>query len=268
MGKKIKRVRFELDPMGIQTLSDSEIKIILRGADDLIMSGGRAMLAKILTGSKDKRLLEHGLDQSPVYGAFKGTSQKDVLAKVDWLILHDYLAIEYDYRIPLLVFTDKGWAIERETYSDELFTKLLDAAEKRQYEFVETLKDRDRGMIFRLLDKIADSGNKDLIVILKAWQMIDYKKVKARIQKVIEVLEQATDDTNRTLEQETISFTAHKKWLSIPAETRKKLERNVWCTNCGDVVQIEKYTVKEVKYGIVLHGTCKTCGHEVARVIE
>jgi hypothetical protein len=34
------------------------------------MSGGRAMLAKIMAGSKDKKLLELKLDQSPVYGAF------------------------------------------------------------------------------------------------------------------------------------------------------------------------------------------------------
>jgi hypothetical protein len=44
------------------------------GADDLIMSGGRALLAKILAGSKDKKLLELELDTSPVYGAFKGQS--------------------------------------------------------------------------------------------------------------------------------------------------------------------------------------------------
>jgi hypothetical protein len=50
MGKKVKRVRVELDASGIKQLSDHEIKTILRGADDLIMSGGRALLAKILAG--------------------------------------------------------------------------------------------------------------------------------------------------------------------------------------------------------------------------
>jgi hypothetical protein len=37
------------------------------------------------------------------------------------------------------------------------FEKLIDASENRTYEFVETLKDRNRGIILLLLDKIAVS---------------------------------------------------------------------------------------------------------------
>lgn len=153
------------------------------------MSGGRSLLAKILAGSKDKKLLELELNDSPVYGAFKGLAQKEILAKIDWMILNHYLAIEYDYRLPLLVFTDNGWEIERETYANELLDKLMDAAENGKYEFVESLKDRNRGMILLLLDKIAESGNNKLIRILEVWKMIEYKKVRTRIQEVINVLE-------------------------------------------------------------------------------
>jgi len=268
MGKKVKRVSYELNANGIKSLSNNEIKTILRGADDLIMSGGRAMLAKILAGSNDKKLLELELNKNPVYGAFKGVSQKEILAKIDWLILHHYLGIEYSYRLPLLVFTDKGWDIERETYADELLEKLIEAAENRTYEMVETLKDRNRGMILLLLEKITESGNKELIEILKAWQMIEYKKVRLHIQEVIDILEKAGEVPNITHNQEVISFSANKKWLSIPIEIRRKLERNVWCGSCSDVVQIEGYTVKEVSTGIVLEGKCQKCGHDVARVID
>ena len=61
-----KRVRYELDSGDIRSLTIEEIKVILRGADELIVTGGRSMLAKILKGSKDKKVLEHGLDQCPV----------------------------------------------------------------------------------------------------------------------------------------------------------------------------------------------------------
>ncbi len=77
MVKKVKQVKYELNPNGIKSLPNNEIKTILRGADDLIVSGGRAMLAKILAGSKDKKLLELELNYSPVYGAFNGVTQKD-----------------------------------------------------------------------------------------------------------------------------------------------------------------------------------------------
>ncbi|UOE56433.1 hypothetical protein [Cytobacillus oceanisediminis] len=61
---------------------------------------------------------------------------------------------------------------------------------------------------------------------------------------------------------------ANKKWLSIPKEFRSKLRKNVFCTNCKDVVAIESFTIEDHQFGIVLHGKCQQCGHEVARVIE
>ncbi|WP_066255464.1 RQC-minor-1 family DNA-binding protein [Neobacillus drentensis] len=267
MVKKGKRVEYELNPNGIKSIPDNEIKTILRGADELIMSGGRAMLAKILAGSKDKKLLELELDDSPVYGAFKGISQNEILEKIDWLIVHHYLAIEYNGRLPMLVYTDKGWDIERETYADELMKKLIDAAENRRYEFVETLKDRNRGLILLLLEKIADSGNKELITILDAWQTNEFKKVRTKIQEVIEILEKVEEKLKR-VDQEVISFSANKQWLSIPENIRRKLEQNVWCSSCSDVVKIESYIVKEFSTGIVLEGKCQKCGHDVARVID
>ncbi|MFP7297005.1 hypothetical protein [Neobacillus niacini] len=68
--------------------------------------------------------------------------------------------------------------------------------------------------------------------------------------------------------EETISFSANKKWLAIPVDMRKQLERNVFCSYCLDVVQIENYVVKESPPGIALEGTCKKCGKGVARFIE
>ena len=34
--------------------------------------------------------------------------------------MNGYLRIEYDYRLPLLVYTGKGWEIEKDIFSDEL----------------------------------------------------------------------------------------------------------------------------------------------------
>jgi ribosomal protein S27AE len=46
------------------------------------------------------------------------------------------------------------------------------------------------------------------------------------------------------------------------------LIKNVFCTNCRDVVAIESFTIEDDKLGIVLNGKCQQCGHEVARFIE
>lgn len=61
---------------------------------------------------------------------------------------------------------------------------------------------------------------------------------------------------------------ANKKWLSIPKEFRSQLRKNVFCTKCKDAVTIESFTIEDHQFGIVLHGKCQQCGHEVARVVE
>lgn len=70
MSRKKQRVGYHLAPKDVKNLPFEEIKAILRGADELIAVGGRSLLAKILKGSKDKKLLQYGLDKSPVYGFY------------------------------------------------------------------------------------------------------------------------------------------------------------------------------------------------------
>lgn len=181
MSSKKARVRFELDSGDVKNLKDEEIKTILRAADGIISTGGRNMLAKILKGSKDKKVLEHGMDQCPVYGYFRDLTLPEITNRVDWMIKNSYLEIEYSDRLPMLVFTEKGWEIERETYAEELLVKLIDLVEGEDYSFVQELKDRNRGMILLLTEKIKKTGNAGFIPLLKAWKEIEYKKVQVEI---------------------------------------------------------------------------------------
>jgi RQC domain len=193
MSRNVQRVRVNLNTRGIQNLPTEEIRVILRGADGLIASGGRTLLAKILKGSRDKKVLELDLDKCPVYGYYHHLSIVEITAKIDWILRHDYLAIEYSGRLPLLVYTDKGWEIERGIYAEELlqgFDEMLKAGIE-QFD-MEYLKDRNRGMILLLLNMVEASGEMKYIPILKAWERIDYKKVRGRIQEVINHLEAKT----------------------------------------------------------------------------
>jgi len=186
MSKKVIRVSVDLHPQKSGPLSNEEIKVILRGADDLIMEGGRSLLAKILKGSKDKTILEKDLKNNPVYGYYKGLSIYEITSKIDWLIINRYLEIEYSYRLPMLLYGPKGWEIEKDTYTDELlagFDKLIESGINNFNMLY--LKDRARDMIMLLLDKIQARGDSKYIPILEAWRKIDYKKVRVRINSVI-----------------------------------------------------------------------------------
>lgn len=188
MSKKRLRVRYELDSGDVRNLPDEEIKAILRAADELIATGGRSMLAKILKGSKDKKVLEHGLDQCPVYGYYSALTLTEITNRIDWTIKKGYLEIEYRDRLPMLVFSEKGWEIERETYAEELLQELVKFLEGADYSYVYKLKDRNRGMILLLIQKIRQTGNARFISLLRAWREIEYKKVQAAIQRVIDYL--------------------------------------------------------------------------------
>lgn len=188
MSRKRQSVRYELDSGDIRYLTEEEIKAILRAADELIATGGRCMLAKILKGSKDKKVLEHGLDKCPVYGYYREFTLQEITYRIDWTIKKGYLEIEYRDRLPMLVFSEIGWEIERETYAEELLQKLGKLLEGKEYSYVQELKDRNREMILLLIEKIKLTGNARFIPLLKAWKEIAYKKVQAEIQKVIDYL--------------------------------------------------------------------------------
>lgn len=192
MSRKVNRIKYHLDSKGIKELHKDEIAAILRGADDLIMRGGRTLLSKLLKGSKEKKIFELSLDKNPFYGFYSSISLEDILAKIDWMIENDYLAIEYDYRLPLLIFTEKGWEIEKDTYSTELlkgFDRMIDSG--ANYFNMSYLKDKDRGLIFLLLDKVKSTKDKKCIPILESWKEIDYKKVKQKINQVINHISQS-----------------------------------------------------------------------------
>jgi hypothetical protein len=192
MSRKVQRVRYELDPKNIKKLSPEELQAILRGADELIGSGGRSLLVKILKGSHAQEVLKLHFDQCPVYGYFQHLSADEVLARIDRAILDGYLKVVYDYRLPVLVFTDAGWEIEKETFANELlagFDNLLTTSQP-PYD-LSYLKERNRSLIWHLLDKIQASGNPKYLPLLEAWEQIDYKKVKQRIQQIMRKIKEA-----------------------------------------------------------------------------
>lgn len=184
MSKKVRRVPVVLDAGEIKDLPQEDIRMILRGADELISTGGRSMLAKILKGSKDKTIFKYKLNECPAYGYYQDMKLDDISKCIDWMIKEDYLRIEYDYRLPLLVFSEKGWQIEKETFAQELYQRMcLDVEEKKARVLFE-MKEVNRQVVICVLDKIEKDGTKEFLPYLEAWKMLEVKKVAARIAEV------------------------------------------------------------------------------------
>lgn len=184
MSKKVRRVPVILDAGEIKDLPQEDIRMILRGADALISTGGRSMLAKILKGSKDKKIFEYKLNECPAYGYYQDMKLDDISKCIDWMIKEDYLRIEYDYRLPLLVFSEKGWQIEKETFAQELYQRMCLDVEEKKARILFEMKEVNRQVVMCVLDKIEKDGTKEFLPYLEAWKMLEVKKVAARIAEV------------------------------------------------------------------------------------
>ncbi|MFB5761972.1 RQC-minor-1 family DNA-binding protein [Paenibacillus medicaginis] len=178
----------------VEPLPESELRAILRAADEIIAQGGRTLLAKILKGSKDRKVLELGLDQNPSYGYYKDLTLEQIMDKVDQMIRTDFLETETRGKYPLIVFTPRGWAIERERRAEEFLQEWNRWLENNVTPIsMEYLKERNRGMIFLFLYKILCSRNRKYISFLILWERIDFKKVQAEIRHVIQALQKSDD---------------------------------------------------------------------------
>ena len=184
MSKKVRRVPVSLDAGEIKDLPQEDIRMILRGADELISTGGRSMLAKILKGSKDKTIFKYKLNECPAYGYYQDMKLDDISKCIDWMIKKDYLRIEYDYRLPLLVFSEKGWQIEKETFAQEIYQRMCLDVKENKARVIFEMKEVNRQVVMRVLDKIEKDGTEEFLPYLEAWKMLEVKKVAARIIEV------------------------------------------------------------------------------------
>jgi ATP-dependent DNA helicase RecQ len=70
-------------------------------------SYGKQLLAKVLAGSKEKKVKEFRFDQLSTYGLLKKWPQKEILQFIDYLISSGYLAAK-NGEYPVLFLTDAG----------------------------------------------------------------------------------------------------------------------------------------------------------------
>lgn len=68
---------------------------------------GKTMVAQVLTGSKNKKLMEFNFDQLSTYGLLKDRSAKDVAEFIEFLISENFLQVESG-PFPIIFITEEG----------------------------------------------------------------------------------------------------------------------------------------------------------------
>ena len=88
---------------------------------------GKSLVGKVLTGSKDKQVLQWQFEKLSTYGIMKEWSQKEVVQLIDFLTAEDYL-IPSKGQFPLLSLSPIGIDVllgKKQVYRKQLVVKQL-----------------------------------------------------------------------------------------------------------------------------------------------
>lgn len=73
---------------------------------------------------------------------------------------------------------------DKETFAQELYQRICLDVEEKKARVIFEMKEVNRQVVMRVLDKIEKDGTKKFLPYLEAWKMLEVKKVAARIIEV------------------------------------------------------------------------------------
>ena len=89
--------------------------------------------------------------------------------------------IDYNGRLPMIVFSEQGWETYKPFYVDELYNLIIKVDETTSNDLIERLKTTNRQVVKLLLLKIGESKNISFIRFLRKWEVVEVKKVRFMI---------------------------------------------------------------------------------------
>jgi hypothetical protein len=104
------------------------------------------------------------------------------------MIVNGYLEIYYNGRLPMIVFSERGWETYKPYYVDELYSLILKVNEIGAENLIERLKQTNRQVVKMLLLKIGKSKNVGFIRFLMEWEQVEVKKVRIIINHTVSKL--------------------------------------------------------------------------------
>jgi hypothetical protein len=178
----------EIDPAENVPLTVEEHESILRGAWQVEAKGGRSQLSLLLKGSKDKSVLKHRLDQSPVYGKLSYLTIEEIENRIDQLIRSGELRTEFFGDFPLIVLTDQSW-LRIQPWAHEYECHLAASADARTLnEILNDWRNRRRDEQHQLLEAITLTERESARRVLQAWHALSGKEMRSRIESTLSTL--------------------------------------------------------------------------------
>jgi hypothetical protein len=169
-------------------LTTEEHEWILRGAWQIVAKGGRSQLSLLLKGSKNKSVLKHGLDQSPVYGKLPYLTIGEIENRIDKLIRKGELRTEFFGDLPLILLTDQSW-LRIQPWTHEYECRMAASADDRTLtEILNNWRNRRREEQQQLLEAMALTERASARRVLQAWHGLAGKEMRSKIETTLSTL--------------------------------------------------------------------------------
>ncbi|HEX4999834.1 MAG TPA: UPF0158 family protein [Terriglobia bacterium] len=186
--RPVERITEEIDPAENVPLTSEEHECILRGAWQIAAKGGRSQLSLLLKGSKNKSVLKHGLDQSPVYGKLSYLTIEEIENRIDQLIRKGELRTEFFGDLPLILLTDEAWMSIREWAHAYECHLAASASARGLIEILNDWRNRRREEQHQLLEAMVSTEREAASRVLQAWHEMAGKEMRAKIEAALSTL--------------------------------------------------------------------------------
>jgi Uncharacterised protein family (UPF0158)/RQC domain len=178
----------EIDAAENVPLTVEEHECILRGAWQVAAKGGRSQLSLLLKGSKNKSVLKHGLDVSPVYGTLSYLTIEEIENRIDQLIRKGELRTEFFGDLPLILLTDESW-FRIQPWAHQYECHLAASADGRKLtEILNNWRNRRREEQHQLLEAMASTERESARRVLQAWHGLAGKEIRSKIETTLSTL--------------------------------------------------------------------------------
>jgi Uncharacterised protein family (UPF0158)/RQC domain len=186
--RPLESITEEIDAAENVPLTVEEHESILRGAWQVAAKGGRSQLSLLLKGSKNKSVLKHGLDQSPVYGKLSYLTIEEIENRIDQLIRKGELRTEFFGDLPLILLTDQSW-LRIQPWAHEYECHLAASADARSLtEILNNWRNRRREEQHQLLEVLASTERESARRVLQAWHGLAGKEIRSKIETTLSTL--------------------------------------------------------------------------------
>jgi hypothetical protein len=173
-------------------LTEHERDAILLAADEMIAKGGKELLVQVLKGMKSDLVLGAQGEKLKHFGSLGELTLGEIEARIDRVLAEDLLRVEWYWNRPLIVHSPAGWERIRSLWAELLYQSFERRARGRELSGIYAEIGRvHREVKLAFLERVETERAGRFEPVLRAWREREGKRIRRRIDEVLDLLVEA-----------------------------------------------------------------------------